>query len=141
MARVRNRWIVAVAGGITAALIAAFAFTGSGTANPPPPSIGLTGRTLAEVDALQRSEQLYFFQNHRHYTGRLGDLFEQGYGADIAINLTMPLDVHLDVSSSRKSVLIRVTGPTVSLMRALQRGNEVGRGCQVIADAGGCPER
>ena len=48
------------------------------------------------------------------------------------------LDIHLDVSTDGKTVIVRVNSPTVAMSRVLVRGKETGRTCEVVADGGIC---
>jgi hypothetical protein len=117
------------------AAFVAFAARSSGAAAQDTSST----RAKAEIAALQRAEAS-FYAKRKRYSGRLADLWATRAFTDIAIN-SPGLDIHLDVSSDGKTVLLRVNSPTIGLGRVLRGGQEVGQMCQVLGGNARCGPR
>jgi hypothetical protein len=99
-------------------------------------------RAVIVLESLTRAEGRYLAKHHR-YTPRLADLFaDSREGSTIAMNLTAPLEVHVDVTTAGRTMLIRVDSASTSLLRPLVNGTAVGFSCEIHAaggPTGGCP--
>ena len=120
------------------AVAAAALWTGSvslGEAADKPPS---AANALAEMNALAKAEASYYAQ-HKRYADRLADLFANtAFGTDIVMH-SGGLDIHVDASTDRQTVILRVNSPAVTLARVLVRGQETGRACEALVSGAICP--
>jgi hypothetical protein len=98
----------------------------------------LDARAEAEVAALAAAEAAHYARYGR-YTSRIADLFARTKDGPAAVANAAGLDVQLDTSSDGKTLILRVTSPSVALTRVLVRGRRLRASCQVLADGGRCP--
>jgi hypothetical protein len=99
-------------------------------------------RALLTQDAagrIDKGEAKYLAANGS-YTSNLADLVVQD--KQLAVDLTVPLLVEIDVGTGGKSYFVRVSSDVISLARAKSGGKAVVANCRVIKSSKNvkCPE-
>ena len=92
--------------------------------------------TLDAIERIDRGERKQFAADGK-YTAHLADLV----AADklLARDLTVPLNVDIDVGAKGKSYLVRVSSDVISYARALNATKVTARSCRVIKSSVKCP--
>lgn len=93
--------------------------------------------TLDAINRIDRAEKKQLATNGS-YTGNLSDLVQAD--KQLAIDLTVPLTVDLDVGSDGKSYLVRVSSDVISFARARANGKLTAANCRELKKSVDCPE-
>lgn len=93
--------------------------------------------TLDGINRIDRAEKKLLATNGR-YTANLADLVQ--LDKQLAIDLTVPLDVDIDIGSDGKSYLVRVSSDVISFARARTNGKLTAANCRELKKSVDCPE-
>jgi hypothetical protein len=93
--------------------------------------------TLDAINRIDRAETKRFTAD-KTYTSNLSDLVQQD--KQLAIDLTVPLAVEIDVGTDGKSYLVRVSSDVISFARARSNGKITAANCRELKKDVDCPE-
>jgi hypothetical protein len=96
----------------------------------------LTRDAMLRIDAAEKAA----FAANGSYVGSLADLVVKD--KILARELTVPLDVHIDLGTGGKSYVVRVSSDVLSVARARSGDAVVSSNCRVVKSSSGvkCPE-
>ena len=93
--------------------------------------------TLDAVNRIDRAEAMVLAANGS-YTGNLSELVQRD--KQLAVDLTVPLIVEIDVGTDGKSYLVRVSSDVISFARARANGKITAANCRELKKDVDCPE-
>ena len=93
--------------------------------------------TLDAVNRIDRAEAKVLAANGS-YTGNLSELVQRD--KQLAVDLTVPLIVEIDVGTDGKSYLVRVSSDVISFARARANGKITAANCRELKKDVDCPE-
>ena len=93
--------------------------------------------TLDAVNRIDRAEAKVLAANGS-YTGNLSELVQRD--KQLAVDLTVPLTVEIDVGTDGKSYLVRVSSDVISFARARANGKITAANCRELKKDVDCPE-
>jgi len=95
--------------------------------------------TISALNLIDKAEQSYRVA-HGRFTSHLADMITGSRG--LANDLSIGLDVQLDVSTDGQTVLDRVTSDVLSLVRARDKSRVVAESCLLLKSGSGvsCPK-
>jgi hypothetical protein len=93
--------------------------------------------TLDAINRIDRAEAKRLAAKGS-YTGNLSDLVRQD--KQLAVDLTVPLTVEIDIGSDGNSYLVRVSSDVISFARARTNGKITAANCRELKKDVDCPE-